>query len=153
MDGTVTDMLELYLQEQIEVKKLKTRLQPAADLTLEFNTQTDETIMARKILLQGQHSQKNYLYSESYIMVDRLPTGFKQLLIQSCLPIGKLWNQFRLETYKQVLNTEQTPAADTAQYFQMQPQDPLLSRRYWVYSQQQIIMQITEQFPAHYYMD
>lgn len=153
MDGTVTNMLELYVQEPIEVKKLGAALHAAREFKLEFNPDPDETVMARKILLQGQHSKKNYLYSESFILADRLPNGFKRLLLDSALPIGKLWTQFRLETFKQIYNTEQIPAGKVAHYFDMEPSAALLSRRYWVFNQQRVLMQITEQFPAHYYVD
>ncbi len=153
MDGTVTHMLELYLQEAIQVKKLETDLISANKLSLDFETLADETVMARKILLQGQASCNNYLYSESFILVDRLPSEFKRLLLESALPIGKLWNQFRLETFKQIFNTEQIAAGQVGQYFDMPAESPLLSRQYWVFNQGQVLMQITEQFPAHYYVD
>ncbi|NEP45308.1 MAG: DUF98 domain-containing protein, partial [Okeania sp. SIO2H7] len=76
-DGTVTEMLEAYTLEQINVVKLSEGLvstvQEIPVLELKRGTQ----VIERKILLQGKISRKNYLYAESIIVPERLDRKFQ----------------------------------------------------------------------------
>ncbi len=149
-DGTLTDLLECYLLEPIQVTKLAELpilITSPNPLEIEPDTEASE----RKILLQGQHSGQNWLYAESFIVNERLQQQFNHGLSNSNKPIGKLWSEHRVETFKEALYYFSEPAGELAGYFNIQPNDILLCRTYRVFSQRQPIMLITEKFPSCFY--
>ena len=90
-DGTVTAMLEAYLSEPIQVVKISEKL---ANMELKFpNTKLNkqEQVIARKVLLQGEISQRNFIYADSLILLNNLDEQFSYELLNTNKPIGKLW--------------------------------------------------------------
>lgn len=149
-DGTLTDLLECYLLEPIQVTKLaELPIFITSPNPLEIAPETEAS--ERKILLQGQHSGQNWLYAESFIVNERLQQQFNHGLSNSNKPIGKLWSEHRVETFKEALYYFSEPAGELAGYFNIQPSDVLLCRTYRVFSQRQPIMLITEKFPSCFY--
>ena len=146
-NGTVTAMLEAYLDEPIQVIKLSEQVtKMELDLpNLEF--EQEEQVIARKVLLQGQISQCNFIYADSFILIDNLEERFSSSLLNTKIPIGKLWSEQKVETYKEIINSGMEPANELADYFDIEPQANLLFRTYAVYSQGKITMIITEKFP------
>ena len=57
------------------------------------------------------------------------------------------------ETFKSILDFEQREAGELATYFQLSPQDQVISRTYNVLSGGALIMIITETFPALFFND
>ncbi|MDM8545720.1 chorismate--pyruvate lyase family protein [Candidatus Venteria ishoeyi] len=150
-DGTLTDILEAYLLDHIRVIKLSekalTTRAPISALEIEAATE----IVERKILLQGQ-ARHNWLYAESIIVPARLGEQFRRQLLESNIPIGKLWVAHKLETFKESIVSAREPAGKLAGYFNIRPEDPVLYRTYRVFSQQQLIMMITEKFPESFFV-
>lgn len=155
-DGTVTKLLEHYLDEPIMVHKLNEVVQqdistfPHHD-ELEIDTPTD--VLQRKIFLQGQLTGKHWIYADSTIFIRHLSVDFRKDLLESNQPIGKLWIKYRLETYKVILSIEEEKAQELAPYFDIEAHDRIISRTYSVYSNQKIIMIITEKFPLLFFQD
>lgn len=147
-DGTLTNLLELYTGEQIQVVKLAETLRPVGDERELLALARDHSVMDRTILLQGRASGRNWLYAESLIVTDRLSPQFQDRLLRSREPIGKLWLEQRLETFKEQIVAYRQPAAGLAGHFGLEPTDTLLCRTYLVFSQRQPIMLIAEKFPA-----
>ena len=107
-DGTVTELLEYYLGESIKVKKLYERLESDIKCLsrshIPYIDQNDFPVLERKVLLQGDSTLRNWLYAETSILIDRLPLEFRDDLMISNKPIGKLWSKYRFETYKNRLH-------------------------------------------------
>lgn len=156
-DGTVTELLEQYLQESIKVFKLFEKIEENFDHLPEghetFINSDQMPILKRKVLLQGQSSMKNWLYAESTILLNHLPQGFRTDLLKSQQPIGKLWAKYRIETYKTILPPEKIIASTLAPYFRIQNDAEMISRTYCVYSNQKPIMVITETFPEAFFVN
>ncbi|EIJ41670.1 4-hydroxybenzoate synthetase (chorismate lyase) [Beggiatoa alba B18LD] len=150
-DGTLTELLEAYLQEPIHVVKLAETLQASPQAIPALEIQQGQGIIQRDILLQGKHSGKNWLYAESIIVPDRLSPEFREQLLTSQVPIGKLWLAHRLETFKEKLSFCTEPAQQRAHHFALENDDILFSRTYRVFSQGKAIMLITEKFPQAFY--
>jgi chorismate-pyruvate lyase len=149
-DGTLTNILETYVGERLQVVKLSEELRPGqheAWLLLSPGS----SVIERKILLQGKESHNNWLYAESLIVPARVDAIFQDRLITSQEPIGKLWLEHKVETFKELLTTYQQPAGALARHFTITPHDTLLCRTYRVLSNRQPTMLITEKFPASYY--
>lgn len=156
-DGTVTEMLEQYLAEQIKVKKLFEKIEHNSKntfprhLTALGNQQCP--VLVREILLQGQTTLKNWVHAESTIILDNLPQDFRTDLLASREPIGRLWGKYRIETFKQIVDYTQYPAGSLADHFAIDSSLLLISRTYSVFSAGKLIMIITETFPSTYFPD
>ncbi|MBW4615268.1 MAG: DUF98 domain-containing protein [Desmonostoc vinosum HA7617-LM4] len=151
-DGTLTEILEAYLLEKIQLVKLSeelirtTKNLPALDLNI------DTQVIERKILLQGKISLNNFIYAESIIVPERLEPRLKLRLIESQEPMGRLWLEHKLETFKEIIDTAIETAEDLADFFNIAREDKILSRTYRVFSNKQPIIMITEKFPESYFL-
>lgn len=150
-DGTLTKMLETYAHEAIQVFKLaETNKSMQQELDV-LELIPGDTVIERKILLQGCQSQRNWLYAESLLIPQRLPTTFQEQLLTTREPIGKLWLKHKVETFKEIITTYRQPAGPIADYFNLNPFDQLLCRTYRVLSNRTPVMMITEKFPDSYF--
>jgi chorismate-pyruvate lyase len=151
-DGTLTDILEAYIFEQIRVVKLSETLSSASEdiEVLELKKNTD--IIDRKVLLQGKISRKNFIYAESIIIPERLDENFREELLKSRTPIGRLWLEYRMETFKEIIDSKKRMAGELASHFNIQPKDYLFSRTYRVFSGRRPALMITEMFPESYFL-
>jgi len=150
-DGTLTEILEAYLLEKLQVVKLDESMLITTQSILHLELPANQKVISRKILLQGKVSQKNWLYAESIIVLERLEEKFRDGLLKSRIPIGKLWSEHRVETFKEMLALMREPAGEIAEHFEMDQQDKLLCRTYRVFSQRRPVMMITEKFPENYF--
>ncbi len=150
-NGTVTAMLEAYLAEPIQVVKLSENL---AKMKLEFpniKLNSEEQVIARKVLLQGKISGGNFIYADSLILINNLDKRFRHQLLNTNIPIGKLWTEHKVETFKEIIEFGIEPANELSNYFSIDPKENLLVRTYSVSSQGKINMIITEKFPENYF--
>ncbi|MEH2232810.1 MAG: chorismate pyruvate-lyase family protein [Nostoc sp.] len=151
-DGTLTEILEAYLLEKIQLVKLSekvvknTKYIPALDL--DIGTQ----VIERKILLQGKISLNNFIYAESTIVPERLDTKLKDRLIKSQEPMGRVWLEHKLETFKEIIDSAIETAEDLSEFFNIAREDKMLSRTYRVFSNKKPIIMITEKFPESYFI-
>lgn len=145
-NGTVTAMLEAYLSEQIKVIKLSESI---INKKLDFPSvflNREEEVISRKVLLQGDKSHRNFIYAESFVLINNLEPKFKDELLKTKTPIGKLWSRNKVETYKEIISSRKEPAKGLAEYFGISPKAELFSRTYSVSSNGKITMIITEKF-------
>ena len=152
-DGTVTNMLEAYLFEQIRLVKLFEELVTTTDDIAPMQLEKGSSVIDRKILLQGKTSRKNYIYAESLIVIDRLDESFQNDLLTTETPIGKLWQHHKVEMFKEIVDTGKKPAKELADYFEIEPEANLLFRTYCVFSNRQSVMMISEYFPERYFLN
>ena len=152
-DGTVTELLEHLSREPIVIEKLYQAIinnhdeVPASHAPGVY--QSEGPVLIRKIILKGKHTDKNYIYAESTILIDRLPECFRNELIDSKIPIGKLWSKHKLETYKTDFSAEsENSNVEISGYLSVPVDSELLSRTYSVYSCGEKSMIITEKFSS-----
>ncbi len=152
-DGTVTEMLEAYSLENINVIKLSEELVSTVTEIPVLNLPKGTQVIDRKILLQGKISRKNYLYAESIIVPERLDERFQDALLKSETPIGKLWLQYKVETFKEIVDTGKEPIGKLANYFLVEKEDKMLFRTYRVFTNRKPVMMITEKFPERLFLN
>lgn len=109
----------------------------------------EETVLDRKILLQGATSRGNFIYASSHIFLDRLPGRFTRQLLHSSTPIGELWNKYRVETFKEIVDFGTEQAGELAEYFDLPADGRFHYRTYYVFSNGELNMIITEKFPEN----
>lgn len=150
-NGTVTSMLEAYSSESIQVVKLSEQLDNI-DLQLpNVKLNQEEQVMARKVLLQGKISCRNFIYADSLILINNLAEKFRYELFNTNKPIGQIWSEQKVETFKEIINYGKEPANELASYFNIKPEENVFFRTYSVSSQGKITMIITEKFPGSYF--
>jgi chorismate-pyruvate lyase len=151
-DGTLTDLLESYLLEPIEVKKLaEHRLWLGGESPLQLEDDGGE-VCERRILLKGRTSRRHWLYAESLIVSRRIEERFGFELAATSKPIGRLWAEHRVETFKERIALYSEPAGPLAGYFTITTGEELLCRTYRVLSSGRPVMLITEKFPRSLYL-
>lgn len=145
-DGTVTDLITLYADEPIRVQKLEqVACEQAAPPELACAKPTQ--LLVRKILLSG--ATRNYLYAESHFVLERLPEFVRQQMLESDRPIGRLWKEARLETFREVVTQSVAPCAAVARHFEVAAIEPFVSRTYLVHHSAKPLGMITEKWPLH----
>jgi chorismate-pyruvate lyase len=139
-DGTVTDLVRRLFQENVRVEKLSEEVS-------QDQNDAQQRLLHRRIFLRGESTNMPRVYAESIIWLDRIPQSFAEGLTEQAIPIGTLWREYRLETFKEITfrGEEQATAED------FNDDRALLVRSYRVYNQQQVIMEITEKFPVEDY--
>ena len=146
-NGTITQMIEAYTNEQIKLKKLSEEVVILDHDIPEMELTRGHEVVQRKILLQGHISRRNYIYAESILVLDRLEEKIRDELIKTNTPIGKVWVDQKVEIFKENIDLGKEPAEELAHFFKIDPADKLLFRTYSVLSNRQYTMMITEKFP------
>lgn len=154
-DGTVTDILSLLTGEPIHVTKLSQSIitddLPAVLEIGEEDTNSAKPIevLQRDILLTGVRD--NYIYAQSLFVVSRMSPSMQKNLLETDTPIGLLWKQEKLETYRDIISQGLTAAPELREHFPFTDSDDFLYRTYTVRHNQKPIGVITEKFPLGYF--
>ncbi|MBW4553456.1 MAG: DUF98 domain-containing protein [Aphanocapsa sp. GSE-SYN-MK-11-07L] len=151
-DGAITNALEAYQLEEIQTVKLSDELVPLAHDIPAMDVKAGAKAIIRKVLLQGKISRKNFVYASSITIYERLSERFRNVLLETKMPIGKLWFEEGVETLKEVVDYGKGPADDLAKYFNVQPADNMLSRTYRVVNNRKPVVMVTQMFPDSYFL-
>ena len=139
-DGTVTELIKLLTNEEIQVVKLSEK------------KEIQSQVLNRQIFLQGVTSGINWLYATSKIYLQNLSDEFVRELTEETIPIGTLWIKYRMETYKQLVDQyEEYLTTNTND--ETGEENKYLTRIYQVFNQSKLIMEITEKFPIDKYQE
>lgn len=147
-DGTVTDLVSLYTGKSIKVSKIAQHISLSGALE-DFLCPRETPLLKRNILLCNKI--KNYIYAESIFVFGLLSRSIQYKLLETDQPIGLMWKEEKLETYRDLLRYKIEICEEVASYFDIQPQTPIVSRTYYIYHQQAILGVITEKFPITYF--
>lgn len=145
-DGTVTDLISLYAGESIRVQKLE-QVIGEGHAPPELACVAPTRLMLRRILLSG--AERNYLYAESRFVIDRLPTAIRQQMLDSDRPVGRLWKEGRLETFREIIGQAIAPCAEIASHFKVPASATFVARTYLVHHSGSPFGMITEKWPLH----
>lgn len=152
-DGTLTDTLQAAVQEPISVVKLATESSITSAPIEELAVLAGEPILTRRVLLCGRHSERCYVYAESLIALSRVPPHFREELMHSDKPLGRLWTEHKLESRKELLGVSRVSLDWLARYLGVSDDSDILMRRYRLASGGKPIMLISESFPVCYNPD
>jgi chorismate-pyruvate lyase len=148
-DGTLTDALEAAFLEPIGLRKIELNILTAPAPVEELDLPAGAPLLQRKILLYGENTGRSYVYAESQLALDRLPPRFREELMHSDTPMGRLWSEHKMETWKELLTVAQYPMDKLAPYLGTTSAHCLM-RRYRLISGGRPLMIIEEHFPARY---
>lgn len=144
-DATVTALLEAFAEEPVRAVILAQSVQPCppqdADVLL---VPPGSGVLDRAVLLCGATTRTPFLYSESLIVLSRLPKAFVAGLTSTDTPIGTMLRESRLETFRETLAVGRERAGRCAAHFGAGDDATLLYRTYRMLARQHPIMLITE---------
>lgn len=151
-DGTVTQLLELYTGQSVRVNKLAHAVVHGEASGLLMTADNDALLKRSILLCTGEvTAPRNLLYAESLFVISRLPATMQRQLQESDRPIGLLWREHRMETYREIVTCRREPCGFLATHFSLNGDMPLLARSYLIYHQHKPLGVITEKFPASYF--
>jgi chorismate-pyruvate lyase len=143
-DGTLTTMLETVHLERITLVPVAQHVRRTEQRVESLILQPGELLLTRQVLLKGGTTRKTYVYAESLIVLSRLNEQIWHALLTSNTPIGRLWKENRIETFKELLDFGIHPAGKQAVHFEFSPETPLMMRSSRVSSGGKPIALITE---------
>ena len=152
-DGTVTEILEAHAGEAIQIVKLCQKCTESKVAVPSLDVRAQAPILIRKVILHGKSSNRNYIYAESVVVLDRLDDRIRYGLTETQKPVGQLMLEARLETFREILSCCYEPAEEIGTYFDIARVDTLISRTYRIFANRQPFLLITEKFPATAFRD
>ena len=152
-DGTLTHILEAYAAEPVYLVKLSHALVTDHLERAAYGLDEEERALRRVILLKGTRSDATFVYADSVVMLDRLPTPVAEGLLETDTPIGKLLYSCRAETFREIIAMGEERDAEVAAHFGIDSSEPLLFRTYQIVYEGRPITRITEKFPKASFPD
>jgi chorismate-pyruvate lyase len=149
-DGTVTDLIALYTGESIRVKKLEQEIREAIAPD-KLRCEGPTKLLSRQILLSG--ATKNYLHADSLFVFERFSKSIQEQLLKTDRPIGLMWKEERLETYREIVEQKVEPCAAIASYFDLPVSVLFVSRTYLIHQAGKPLGAITEKWPLSYFRE
>lgn len=152
-DGTVTHILEAYAVEPVYLVKLTHDFVTDPAVRASFGLVGNERALRRVILLRGTRSHATFVFADSVVMLDRLPPGVADGLLDTDEPIGRLLFGCRAETFREILALGEEHDPDVAAHFGIGDDGPLVYRTYHIVLDRLPIVRITEKFPKAAFPD
>jgi chorismate-pyruvate lyase len=146
--GTVTEVLEQHLGEPLCASQLDQQITVCAEPLPVLALADGELVLERRVLLRGATTSAPVLYAESLIALDRLDPRFRDDLLTTEQPIGRLIREYRVEIFRELLHCERACNGQAAALFGLPRATPVLSRTYRMSTGGQPVMRITEWFPC-----
>jgi chorismate-pyruvate lyase len=106
-------------------------------------------MLRRQILLSGV--QRNYLYADSQFIFQRFSPSIRRQLLETDRPIGLMWKQERLETYREIIEQAVEQSSTIAAYFELPADAWLVSRTYLIHHGGLPLGAITEKWPMDWF--
>lgn len=147
-DGTVTHVLEAFAGEPIEVVKLHQAFDQGTEADAALDVSDAERVLRRRVLLRGRNSQRDLVYAEAVVAVDRVDAAVVAGLVDTDKPIGLLLAENRTETFREILAVARTAAGSRAADLSIPAKAEVVSRTYRIIAGRRPIALIAETFPA-----
>ncbi len=109
-DGTVTDLLELFTDEEFIVEKIAPGLYTAECQRPVCGD--DPGSVVRDVILRGKVTGTRYIFAHSHLFPSALPPAVQTRLNTTSDPIGKVLREYRTESFRQIEQSECSYAND-----------------------------------------
>jgi chorismate-pyruvate lyase len=147
LDGTVTRFFEAYTLEPIRVVRLLQRDQYLMGDDPWLEAPKGEAVVARQVLLQGEHSRRLRVYAASLILPARLPAMVRKDLSIDGEGLGRILLKRRVEQSRELLWHGKENVADLPEALREYRETEFLSRTYRIVVAGRPIALITEKCP------
>lgn len=147
-DGTFTFQLEAFKREAVSVDILsyeETSLEGKAAEIL--GGAPGRAVLERKVLLYGSDTREPYVFAHSYVDARALPDAMQAALKASPAGIGRLFVDYRLSIFRDLIGYFFEDGSAYASYFPDRRGLSFLARVYRVWFKESPVMVITEKMP------
>lgn len=148
IDGTVTRFIETYTLEPTETIRIdQVRLYASEDdqwLDIKAGAETG----FRRVFIRGRHSGVLYVYAIASVALERIPTDVRRRLEVQGESLGKVLNEKKLETRREVLWYGKEKVLDLPDPVNRLCDGSFYSRTYRIFHKGAPIVLINEKFPA-----
>lgn len=147
-DGTVTKLIEAYTLEPVQIERLHDigSCDPEHHPWLTVDDAT--TVVQRRVLIRGRYSGRLYVYADSLVVPARLPEAVRNRLDMQGEGLGRLLNDAKCETRREVLWVGREHASDLPESVRRSTDGEFVTRVYRIISNSQPVALITERFPC-----
>jgi chorismate-pyruvate lyase len=148
IDGTVTTFIEAYTLEPVSIERLGEAHDPVAEDRAWLELAEGEEVAHRAVLIEGTYSRTLYVYASSLVVPGRLPAAVRQKLEVQGAGLGRLLNDEKLETRREVLRQVREHVADLPEAVRTRTDGEFVTRVYRIIAQGRPVALITERFPC-----
>ncbi|RLI70140.1 DUF98 domain-containing protein [Archaeoglobales archaeon] len=146
-DGSITKILEAITGKNVEVETVKQEIIKADKKIAEIlKIKENEDVNYRIVNLKVNDDV--LVHAISYTPLIRLEKDFKDDLMKADIPIGKIMRKYKIEARREINWTKTEKADEMAEIFGIEKGDLLLIRNYNIIHKGEILINITEYFPA-----
>lgn len=148
-DGSVTTLLEVITGKPVVVTTLLQQVVEAdAERASALDVEEGDNINYRVVVLKNDGNHQPLIYAESYTPIARLKKEFRHDLMKADIPIGRIMNQRKIESRREIRRIEIVCNEEVSELFGVAQNVPLLSRTYDIISHDTVLIRITETFPS-----
>ena len=148
-DGTITHILEAYAGELIDLVRLDSSMMVDVLNRRELGIEPGERALRRLSLLRGRESRSVFVHADSVVVLDRLPEGVADDLVNTGTSLLKLLSGQRIGTFRESIGEWTGTAPNVSAYFDLGPSEVLVARTYQVVIGGRPVAWITESFPRY----
>ena len=134
-DGSVTTLLEVITGKPVVVTTLLQQVVEAdAERASALDVEEGDNINYRVVVLKNDDNHQPLIYAESYTPIARLKKEFRHDLMKADIPIGRIMNQRKIESRREIRRIEIVCNEEVSELFGVAQNVPLLSRTYDIIS-------------------
>lgn len=154
-EGSVTHFLEVITGSSIGIVTRVQKVIPAdREIAGFLDIPEGEPVNYRVVEIRNSDNNEPLIYATSHTPLSRLTDEFRDDLMRADIPIGRIIQQHRIESRREILRANVEAAdSDARSALHMFHNEPLLSREYRIIHQGYPLIQIREQFPYHQFLD
>ena len=147
-DGTVTKLIEAYTLEPVEIERLQDFGSGDPEHHPWLTVDDGTTVMRRRVIIRGRYSRILYVYADSLVVPARLPEAVRKGLDMQGEGLGRLLNDAKCETRREVMWVGREHASDLPEPVRCSTDGEFVTRVYRIIWNSQPVALITERFPC-----
>jgi chorismate-pyruvate lyase len=121
---------------------------PARDHHSWLEIDADTAVGQREVIIQGRYSRTLYVYAVSLVVPERLPETVRDRLEVQGEGLGRLLNEAKIETRREVLWYAREHAAELPDAVRRRSDGEFITRVYRIIARNRPVALITERFPC-----
>ncbi|HEX9897692.1 MAG TPA: chorismate pyruvate-lyase family protein [Candidatus Methylomirabilis sp.] len=146
-DGTVTKFIEAYTMEPVDIRRVsqETRTLHSDDPWLQAPAGTQ--VLRREVIIEGRYSGSVYAHAVSSMIESRLPPAVRHRLDVEGGGLGRILNDSRLETRREILWFGRERAGSQPESDVLGSSGEVITRTYRILHGGKPLVLICERFP------
>ena len=146
-DGSITRILEAISNKEVVVETVRQEI-IKADKEIAKLLSLDEGEEVNYRIVNLKVDDDVLVHAISYTPLKRLEREFREDLMKADIPIGKIMKKHKIEARREINWTKIERANEMSKIFEIGKNDILLIRNYNIIHKGEILINITEYFPA-----